>query len=89
MAKIVKRRISGIDSFLLGWEDGIKSKVGKQLPCLPPPYPPPHVGEGRRRARDPAPYMGPDPAAYARGVARAEEFRRRISAQKPSFDRRT
>ena len=30
MAKIVKGAISGIDSFLLGWEDGITRNVGKQ-----------------------------------------------------------
>ncbi len=65
MAKIVKSAISGIDSFLLGWEDGIARKVGTQL---------------RSAAES---------EAYARGVARAAEFRRRISAQKPSPDRRT
>jgi hypothetical protein len=64
MAKIVNRRISGIDSFLLGWEDGIARKVGSQL---------------RSAAES---------EAYARGVARAAEFRRRVSAQKPSLDRK-
>ena len=33
--------------------------------------------------------VGIDVEAYRRGIARAEEFRRRISAQKPSSDRRT
>jgi hypothetical protein len=65
MAKIIKSAVSGIDAFLLGWEDGIARRVGTRL---------------RSAAES---------EAYARGVARAAEFRRRISAQKPSPDRET